>query len=121
MTDKATLPAYLDDLVAAHRRSTAEARGVVYRALFRAARRGDRCPTGDDLCDLTGMSLTGTVYIVQNLEARGLIRVWRYQKSRVVEIVATGERTAASGETIPHRARGTRQIHKPRAQRMVMA
>lgn len=96
------LPDYLADMVTDKRRPAREARGTIYRALFRTARRGDECPTGDMLCEITGLSLPTTTYHVARLERDGLIRVWRHQRSRVVEIVATGERTAASRDTLPH-------------------
>ncbi len=96
------LPDYLADMATDTRRSAREARGTIYRALFRSARRGAECPTGDMLCEITGLSLSVTAYHVAQLERHGLIRVWRHQRSRVVEIVATGERTAASRDTLPH-------------------
>ncbi|MBE7186050.1 MAG: hypothetical protein INR68_16760 [Methylobacterium mesophilicum] len=99
MTD---LPLYLTDLIQEGRLAQRQGRGLIYRALCRAAKRGDRCPTGDMLCEITGFSPATTVYHVSRLEADGLIRVWRYQRSRVVEIVATGAKTAASGEKLPH-------------------
>lgn len=96
------LPDYLADMVTDKRRPAREARGTIYRALFRSARRGAECPTGDMLCEITGLSLSVTTYHVAQLERHGLIRVWRHQRSRVVQIVATGERTAASRDTLPH-------------------
>lgn len=96
------LPSYLKDMATDTRRPAREARGTIYRALFRTAQRGEECPTGDMLCEITGLSLSVTAYHVAQLERHGLIRVWRHQRSRVVEIVATGERTAASRDTLPH-------------------
>lgn len=97
-----TLPAYLADLVPNERLRANQARGTIYRALFRAARQKQPCPTADMLCEITGLSPSVTVYHMQDLERRGMIRVWRYQRSRVVQIVCTGERTAATSETLPH-------------------
>lgn len=96
------LPDYLADLVIDGRPTFRQGRGLIYRALYRAANRGDRCPTSDMLCEITGFSPATTVYHVARLEADGLIRVWRYQRSRVVEIVATKQRTAETTETQPH-------------------
>lgn len=96
------LPAYLEDLVPTERLRAHQARGTIYRALFRAARQQQPCPTADMLCEITGLSPSVTVYHMQDLERRGMIRVWRYQRSRVVQIVCTGEKTAPSNETQPH-------------------
>lgn len=96
------LPDYLADLVPAQRLRAHQARGTIYRALFRAARQKQPCPTADMLCEVTGLSPSVTVYHMQDLERRGMIRVWRYQRSRVVQIVCTGEKTAPTSETLPH-------------------
>ncbi len=96
------LPAYLEDLIPDRRRRAREARGVIYRALYRAAKRGDECPTADMLCEITGLSVSTTTYHVAQLERDGLIRVWRHQRSRVVQIVASGLKTASSRDPLPH-------------------
>ncbi len=96
------LPNYLADLVPGQRLRANQARGTIYRALFRAARQKQPCPTADMLSEITGLCISSTVYHMQDLERRGMIRVWRYQRSRVVQIVCTGEKTASSNETRPH-------------------
>ena len=62
--------------------------------LISAAACGAPCPTNIDIevaCDFDSSSMGPKM--VRKLEARGLIRVERYQRFRVVEIVATGQRT----------------------------
>lgn len=107
------VPAYLLDLIAEQRRPAREARGTIYRALYRAAQRGDLCPSSEVLNELCGYSSVSMVpRWIKHLERDGLIRVWRYQRSRMVEIVATGKRTAPSTETLPHWRE--RSIHRDR-------
>lgn len=96
------LPDYLADLVPVQRLRAHQARGTIYRALFRAARQKQPCPTADMLSEITGLCISTTVYHMRDLERRGMIRVWRYQRSRVVQIVCTGEKTAHSGDARPH-------------------
>lgn len=70
---------------------------TTYRALEEAARKGEPCPSNIDiemLCGYNSCSM-GPV-MVKRLERKGLIRVERFQRYRIVEIVATGERTARS-------------------------
>ncbi|GMM61688.1 helix-turn-helix domain-containing protein [Novosphingobium pituita] len=70
---------------------------TTYRALEEAARNGEPCPSNIDiemLCGYNSCSM-GPV-MVKRLERKGLIRVERFQRYRIVEIVATGERTARS-------------------------
>ncbi len=107
------VPDYLSDLIATERRRPSEARGVIYCALFRAARRGEPCPSHEVLNELAGYSSTSaSPTVVANLERAGLIRVWRYQRYRVVQIVATGKKTRApQRECLPHVPRGARSIH----------
>lgn len=103
------VPDYLLDLITSERCRPREAEGRVYRALFRAANRGDACPSQAVLAMIVGYeSEGGTVKLLQRLEARGMIRVERFNRSRRVTIVATKKRTAKTGETEPHwRFRGT--------------
>lgn len=60
-----------------------------------AAERGEICPTNDALATLIGAASIATASRhVKELEQRGLIRVERGSRSRVVTIVATGKSTA---------------------------
>ena len=71
--------------------------------LEHAAEEGAPCPGNGPLSDLLNLnSISGPVKIMQGLEARGLIRVERFAVGRVVEIVATGKRTAQPVNTKPH-------------------
>lgn len=73
---------------------------MVYRALRDAADAAAPCPTCDELCDLIGCDSSSTpVRIIHQLEARGLIRVKRYQRARQVFVVATGKWTRAPAST----------------------
>ncbi|WP_179505728.1 MULTISPECIES: hypothetical protein [unclassified Sphingomonas] len=84
---------------------------TTYRALAEAAQAGLPCPTNIDiemLCGYNSCSM-GPV-MVKRLERKGLIRVERYQRFRIVEIVATGERTARAAnmrDDTPHVPKGT--------------
>lgn len=68
---------------------------IILTALIRAARLGEKCPTNEDLLGLLPerSSLSGIIKIMQRLEARGTITVERYQRSRRVTIVASGQST----------------------------
>ena len=71
--------------------------------LEHAAEEGAPCPGNGPLSDLLNLnSISGPVKIMQGLEARGLIRVERFAGGRIVEIVATGKRTARPASTHPH-------------------
>lgn len=68
---------------------------MVMRELERCANAGELCPTVTHFAVLLDCSEGGTVVgIMKRLEARGLIRVQRYQKTRQVTILATGAQTA---------------------------
>ena len=97
------VPEYLLDLVAKERCRPREAEGRIYRALCRAANREDVCPSGDVLALIVGYeTYWGTVKCLHRLEARGMIRVERFNRSRRVTICATRKRTAKTSETEPH-------------------
>jgi hypothetical protein len=97
------VPLYLSDLISDHRCTPPEARGLIYRALVRAANRAAACPTGDMLAVICGYdSAHGTVVPIKRLEQRGLIRVERFTRSRRVTVVATGKRTRACTDNRPH-------------------
>lgn len=84
----------------------------VYDLLCQAARLSAVCPTNLDIEMLLGYesASTGPV-MVARLEKRGLIRVERYQRFRIIEICATGERTARSPSM------HTQAVHVPRGAR----
>jgi hypothetical protein len=84
----------------------------VYDALCEAAANGEPCPLNLDLEMITGFS-SGSMgpVLVARLEAKGLIRVRRYQRFREVQIVATGQWTARSPSQHVERA------HVPRGAR----
>jgi hypothetical protein len=81
---------------------------VVLQALMAAADEAKPCPTADDILWILGhagfeyISVASTVNILQRLEARGLIEVERWQRSRRVKIVATGQYTADPENKTPH-------------------
>lgn len=84
---------------------------TTYRALVEAAEAGLPCPSNIDiemLCGYNSCSM-GPV-MVKRLERKGLIRVERFQRFRIVEIVATGARTARAANMradLPHIPKGT--------------
>jgi hypothetical protein len=68
---------------------------MVMKELVRCATAGELCPTVTHFAVLLDCSEGGTVVgIMKRLEARGLILVTRYQKTRQVTILATGAKTA---------------------------
>ena len=76
---------------------------TIYRALADAAAAGAPCPTADALGALIRCASPSTTpTIVGRLERKGLIRVERYQRSRRVQIVATGDWTAEPPNQSPH-------------------
>lgn len=76
-----------DDLDAAER--------IAYRLINHAAEHGRPCPVNIDIEVAAGFNSSSMgPKLVRKLESRGLIRVSRFQRFRLVEIVATGKRTA---------------------------
>lgn len=68
-----------------------------------AANNGQPCPTNAVFCGALGFKSVGSpITMMHRLERRGLIRVWSFQRSRVVEIVLSGKKTAAPENTTPH-------------------
>lgn len=68
---------------------------IAYRLIHHAAERGYPCPVNIDLEVATGFNSSSMgAKLVRMLERRGLIRVSRFQRFRLVEIVATGKQTA---------------------------
>jgi hypothetical protein len=90
-TDRSALPlpAHVnpEDLGAAER--------IAYRLINHAAEHGQPCPVNIDLEVAAGFNSSSMgPKLVRQLEGRGLIRVSRFQRFRLVEIVATGKQTA---------------------------
>jgi hypothetical protein len=76
-----------DDLAPAER--------IAYRLINHAAEFGEPCPVNIDIEVAAGFNSTSMgPKLVRKLESRGLIRVSRFQRFRLVEIVATGKQTA---------------------------
>lgn len=83
---------------------------VVYQMIYEAAENGQPCPVNIDFEIAAGFesSSMGSVTVAR-LEAKGLIKVERFQKFREVEVIATGKRTARASNmhvVRPHVARG---------------
>lgn len=98
-----SVPDYLRDLIAKDRCNPHEARGRVYRALVRAANRGDSCPTNEMLSIIVNYdSASGPVELLKRLERIGLIKVSRHQRSRQVTICNTGKKTRPCTNETPH-------------------
>lgn len=76
----------------------------VFAALKRAADAGAPCPGNAELIEVMGCkSISGPSSLISRLEARGVIRVLRFNQSRQVTIVATGKSTALpAGTHAPH-------------------
>ncbi|KUR79433.1 hypothetical protein [Novosphingobium sp. FSW06-99] len=73
----------------------APAERIAYRLINHAAEHGHPCPVNIDLEVATGFNSTSMgPKLVRKLESHGLIRVSRFQRFRLVEIVATGKQTA---------------------------
>ena len=78
-----------------HSEDLAPAERIAYQLIHHAAEHGHPCPVNIDLEVATGFNSTSMgPKLVRKLEGRGLIRVSRYQRFRLVEIVATGKQTA---------------------------
>lgn len=68
---------------------------IAYALINHAAEFGEPCPVNIDLEVATGFNSSSMgPKLVRKLENRGLIRVSRFQRFRLVEIVATGKQTA---------------------------
>jgi hypothetical protein len=73
----------------------APAERIAYQLINHAAEHGQPCPVNIDLEVATGFNSSSMgPKLVRKLESRGLIRVSRFQRFRLVEIVATGKQTA---------------------------
>ena len=68
---------------------------VTFEAICAAAEAGGVCPSNNQILELTGYNAAAMApAMVAKLEERGLIRVDRRQRCRIVEVIATGKRTA---------------------------
>jgi hypothetical protein len=68
---------------------------IAYRLINHAAETGQPCPVNIDLEVAAGFNSSSMgPKLVRKLESRGLIKVSRFQRFRLVEIVATGKQTA---------------------------
>lgn len=74
----------------------------LYDALVPIAAAGLPCPSNEELAELLGVSISAPPGVLTRLEHKGLIQVERYQRSRVVTIVATGARTQQPASTAVH-------------------
>lgn len=83
---------------------------VALRLIEAAASAGVACPSNETIAHAIGAASVSTgARLVQVLERRGLIRVDRFGMARRIEVVATGDSTAAI-EGAPHwSARGVRK------------
>ncbi len=97
------------------------AEALVYDAIFNAAERGEVCPLGLDIEMMIGaISTSMGPKMVRKLEEKGLIEVQRFQKYRIVTIVATGRTTARPPSMHvdrPHVPRGMRSNAPPPSDR----
>lgn len=78
---------------------------TVYDILCHAAEHGLPCPTDTEICDTLGLVTQSSVGVmVRKMEADGHLRIERpFRNSRIVEIVATGDKTAPTKRTAPKR------------------
>jgi hypothetical protein len=68
---------------------------IAYRLINHAAETGRPCPVNIDIEVAAGFNSSSMgPKLVRKLENRGLIKVSRFQRFRLVEIVATGKQTA---------------------------
>lgn len=80
-----------------------DSRQIVYGMIRAAAERGELAPSNLDLSVAIGSESDQTpLNIINRLVSDGLIRVHRYQRARVIEIISTGQRTTAPKSTTPH-------------------
>jgi hypothetical protein len=71
--------------------------------LEHCARLGEPCPRNDEICGRFNFGSGATASrMIKNLEAAGTIRVERFQTSRMVTIIATGDSTQRPANTAPH-------------------
>lgn len=94
-----------------------KAKEAVFDRLSLAAESGEICPTADELAEVAGVeSVSTTVALMHILESEGRIKVDRFQKSRQVTIVATGQATAEPNDRTPHWRQIARDVPAPSVQ-----
>jgi DNA-binding MarR family transcriptional regulator len=77
-----------------------EAQTIVFASVFEAAEKGLPCPTGEELNDLLGFSSdSASRFTLARLEAKGLIKVERHRRHRIVTITATEAKTSSAGRS----------------------
>lgn len=77
------------------RMRTADREALCLKILTERAEHGLACPTNNELCELLGYdSPAAPARIIKQLENRRLISVERGQVTRVITVLATGDRTA---------------------------
>lgn len=76
---------------------------LVLKMLEDAASRGMPCPTNQEIADMLDVnSVSSASHMLKRLEADGKIIIDKFQASRVVKIIATGEVTAMPKNQTPH-------------------
>lgn len=79
----------------------------IYELIAEAADRGERCPSNKTLSTAINARSTATASIaLQQLVSEGTLTIVRRGKPRVVEITATGKRTAERKPAKPHERKG---------------
>ena len=87
---------------------------ITYDAIKLSAQNCEPCPRADDLVEITGcQSVSTTVKFVQSLEAKGFIKIERYQRSRRVYVVELDMWTALPLNRSPHWRDRPRQLPAP--------
>lgn len=91
------------------REASKQRHAIALGLIERAASGGERAPTNKAIAEACGLRRRGggialgrASEIVRHLEAKGLIRVQRFQASRIITLLATGQSTATPGNQRPH-------------------
>lgn len=79
-----------------------EAESVIYAEVVRCAEQNIEMTKADDLSELSGKAIATTVWILNRLQCKGLIRIKRYQRSREIYVVAIDKSTKAPANQVPH-------------------
>lgn len=75
----------------------------VLALLQASAEAGEACPSNEAIAEAVGFnSVAAPPGVLSRLERRGFIRVGRFQRSRIVTIVATGQSTRPPHNTRAH-------------------
>ena len=66
----------------------------LFETIKACAENDEPCPKNIEICAMYGFSSGSSArWMIERLERAGLIRVFRKSRSRMVEIIATGQRT----------------------------